>query len=220
MFEHPTACEEVSVGSARHIWIRVGQDTLRSDWKGGWEEIGEEHQSISVGADGVVFIVTSLLHPDAYEVQVYDPIAGKIRGGYGDDFKQVSHGTLEHIWGVKKNNSVFQYTGDGHWHKVSGALSQISVAADGTVCGVNHRDYAFILRGQEWKKLPGKLRQISAGSAHDIWGVGTSSRHQIFRLKPDGDWELMPGSMAQISVGADGTVLGIDPSKRLYRWLW
>ena len=55
------------------------------------------------------------------------------------------------------------------WQPISGALSWVSVAQDGTVWGVNSSDNIFRRVGNGWQPIPGALKQISVGSATNIW---------------------------------------------------
>ena len=107
---------------------------------------------------------------------------------------------------------------DGNWTIVPGALKHVSVAADGTVWGVNSADNIYRwLGGGDWVQIPGSLKQISVGSASQVWGV--NSADNIYRWLGGGDWVQIPGSLKHVSVGIDGTVWGINSADNIYRWL-
>ena len=53
---------------------------------------------------------------------------------------------------------------------MAGALKHVSVAADGTVWGVNAADKIYRWTGSAWEQVAGALSQISAGSAAQVWG--------------------------------------------------
>ncbi len=87
------------------------------------------------------------------------------------------------------------------------SLKQISVAADGTVWGVNKQNEIYHKKDDdsEWEKVPGALTQISHGSDSNVWGV--NSKDEIFRRKDNNKgWDKIPGLLRQISVATVGRV--------------
>ena len=101
------------------------------------------------------------------------------------------------------------------WVPVSGALKQVSAAADGTVWGVNASDNIFLRAGDKWEPVAGALKQVSVGSASIVWGV--NSEDKVFRRGANA-WEQMPGRLKQVSAAADGSVWGVNASDEIYRW--
>jgi len=101
------------------------------------------------------------------------------------------------------------------WVPIDGALKHVSVAADGTVWGVNASDDIYRRNSNKWEPVAGALKQISVGSAGDIWGVNAEDK--VFR-RGTSTWDLMPGRLKHVSVAADGTVWGVNASDEIYRW--
>ena len=103
---------------------------------------------------------------------------------------------------------------------VPGQLTQMSVAADGTIVGLNSAGGIFTYNAQQqaFAQLPGRLQQIAAGSATAIWGI--NAQQQIFEWNASAQsWTLIPGALAQIAVGADGDVWGLNYHQHVYQCL-
>lgn len=67
-----------------------------------------------------------------------------------------------------------------------------------------------------WLTVPGQLRQVSVGSAQQVWGV--NANNVLYRWM-GGGWAA-PTSIPikQVSVAADGTVWAISASNAILRW--
>ena len=76
------------------------------------------------------------------------------------------------------------------WTSVHGALKYVSVAADGSVWGVNEDDEIYSWNGTSWTQLPGALKQISVGDANTIWGVNEDD--EIYQFTGSG-WTQLSG---------------------------
>jgi hypothetical protein len=101
------------------------------------------------------------------------------------------------------------------WKQIAGALKHVSVAADGTVWGVNAADNIYRWNGSSWTQVSGALKQISVGSATLIWGVNAADK--IYRWNGS-SWTQIPGALKHVSVAADGTVWGVNAADNIYRW--
>lgn len=102
---------------------------------------------------------------------------------------------------------------------VPGALTQLSVGADGTVWGINSSQqiYSYDYVSGNWTNIPGSLVQIAVGSSTAIWGVNV--QQQIFRWDPvNSDWINILGSLTQVAVGADGDVWGVNYQSNIYHY--
>jgi hypothetical protein len=64
-----------------------------------------------------------------------------------------------------------------------------------------------------WQQIDGKLKQISVGSASQIWGVNAND--QIYQRVGNG-WQNISGSLKHVSVGADGTVWGVNANDDIF----
>ncbi len=101
------------------------------------------------------------------------------------------------------------------WVPVAGALKHVSVAADGTVWGVNASDKIYRRGASAWEQVSGALKQISVGSAAVVWGVNADDK--VYRRGANA-WEQMPGRLKHVSAAADGTVWGVNAADEIYRW--
>ncbi len=102
--------------------------------------------------------------------------------------------------------------------QVPGALTQISVGADGTVWGLNSGGQIFEYNsGSGWTMIPGGLSRVIVGSASAVWGLNASQ--EIFsRNVAASSWTYIPGALAQLVVGCDGDVWGLNASQSIYHY--
>lgn len=117
-------------------------------------------------------------------------------------------------WGVNAAGQIWQWSGAGPWKSIPGGLSNISVASDGSVWGVNSTSNIFRRVGDQWQGVPGGLVQVSAGQANNVWGVNAAD--DIWRWD-GGNWVQVAGKLIQVSASADGNVWGVDRSGKIYR---
>ena len=103
------------------------------------------------------------------------------------------------VWGVNRGGAIYYRTGTGKnngnkkrgsaWKRVSGSLKTIS-SGKGFVYGTNRNNDIFVRlgisrknpTGTHWKKLPGKLMEISVDSrTNTVWGVNRANRIYSYR---------------------------------------
>jgi Tectonin domain len=99
------------------------------------------------------------------------------------------------------------------WQKIGGSLKHVSVAADGTVWGVNANDNIFRRDGDTWTRISGALKQVSVGAASSVWGVNADDK--IFQFN-GGGWTQVAGRLKHVSVAADGSVYGVNSQDEIY----
>jgi phospholipase C len=100
---------------------------------------------------------------------------------------------------------------------MGGALTQITVGADGSVWGINASQQIYEFTNAEWINTPGSLTQIAAGSAGSVWGINNAN--QSYRWNSaTGQWVNVPGELNQIAVGADGDTWGINDQSSIYHF--
>ena len=68
---------------------------------------------------------------------------------------------------------------------------------------------------QEWKPVPGALKQISAASDGSVWGVNSAG--QVFRRTGD-TWQGVAGQLMQVSVGSAQNIWGVNASHQVWKW--
>lgn len=103
--------------------------------------------------------------------------------------------------------------------QIPGALTQISVGADGTVWGLNSGGQIFEYNSGNpgWTLIPGTLSRILVGSGSAVWGLNASQ--EIFsRNVAAGSWTMIPGALVQLVVGCDGDVWGLNASESIYHY--
>ncbi|KAJ7799260.1 tectonin 2 [Mycena olivaceomarginata] len=125
---------------------------------------------------------------------------------------------------VNAGGNIFRYTGDDSnpWDQISGTLTNISAAADGTVWGVNAANNIFRYTGDpnHWTQISGVLKQISIGSRTNVWGVDSAAGNIYTYTGDDSNpWVKIAGGLVNIGVGADGVVWGVDSANAIFRWI-
>jgi hypothetical protein len=134
--------------------------------------------------------------------QVWEQLPG-VPGG----FAQVSVGRDGTAWGIDANGGIWRYVGGPNsWQSIAGpALAQISVGAVDAVWGVDpsgaiHR-YAGMGR---WTVVPGRLTDVSVGSATVVWGHGAPDGSIWRYVGAPTWWTQVPGVKEVVAVGSDG----------------
>jgi hypothetical protein len=126
---------------------------------------------ISVAADGTVWGVG----PDG---NILKFVGGTFHWVEPPDrivYVDVAVGSETNIWVLDKDGNISRYEGveGALWFPQPGFLSKISVAADGTVWGVNKESkiYKWLNGIPQWEEVPGRLATVAVGSKTNIWGV-------------------------------------------------
>ena len=171
-----------------------------------WQRFAGALRSLSVGADGAVFGVTSAGAIFRRRGAGWDSLPGAL--------VQVSVGDAANVWGVNAAQQIFRWNGAA-WDLMPGALTCVAAAADGTVWGVNSAQQIFRWDASRWTLVPGGLVQIAVASASLVFGV--ASNGQVFRRVGDG-WERLSGGLRQVSVAADGSAWGVNSNDEIFPW--
>jgi virginiamycin B lyase len=103
--------------------------------------------------------------------------------------------------------------------KIAGFLSDISVASDGTVWGVNSAGdiYKYVGGTAPWKPVPGALKVVAVGAAANTWGLNAAG--DIYKyVGGSTGWEKIAGVLSDISVASDGTVWGVNRAGDIYKY--
>ncbi|MCP4090410.1 MAG: hypothetical protein GY746_11560, partial [Gammaproteobacteria bacterium] len=104
-----------------------------------WVKVDGKFKDISVADDGTVWGVNK--NNEIYRRKADDSAWEMVPDLWTPNMciVQLSHGSYsEDVWGVNSNNEIYHRKDDNsYWGKVPGLLKQVSVAADGTVWGVN-----------------------------------------------------------------------------------
>ena len=103
------------------------------------------------------------------------------------------------------------------------ALTQVSIAPDGTTWGIDANQHVFRFEGNIWSQVMAAktgqpaptLKQISVGSRNDIYGINAAN--QVFRW--DGtQFNQLNAGLVQVSVAPDGTAWGINSNQHVFRF--
>lgn len=150
-------------------------------------------------------------------------VLGGFAGSWGANSWTLSSGdeVQIYVWNAQSGNGPASITTfvNGSFANVPGALSQISVGADGSVWGLNSSQqiYRYDSASQDWTNIPGALQQIVVGSSTAVWGL--NEYQQIYRWDSvRSTWLAVPGWLTQIAVGADGDVWGINAQSYIYHY--
>jgi len=128
---------------------------------------------------------------------------------------------------------TFNYKDHDVWTKLSGQLTNISCAHDGTIWGVSALNEVYIYANIsptpplslqqvgviKWNRIAGTLNQISVGNINNIWGI--SPEQEIFQFsKAEDKWKQIPGpAITNISVGSDDDVWAISPTNEIFHFV-
>src|SRR5436189_173898 len=74
---------------------------------------------------------------------------------------------------------------------VRGTLAQSSVAADGTVYGIQASGSVWRFNGRSWDSIPGTLSLVAVAKAGDVWGLQATG--SVWRGNGQGQWQNVPG---------------------------
>ena len=96
---------------------------------------------------------------------------------------------------------------------MGGVIAQIDSGITSAVFGVDPADNIYTRINGNWKKIGGKLRHISTGTA-GTWGV--NSGHAVYYLKYGKRWVHVGGRLKQIDSGPPGIVCGVNKNDYIY----
>lgn len=101
--------------------------------------------------------------------------------------------------------------------QVPGALTQVSIGADGSVWGINQfqQTYTYNTATGSWTEIAGTLKTISAGNTNAVWGLNYANQIYHYDAATKA-WVNVPGELNQIAVGGDGSVWGINYLGNIY----
>jgi virginiamycin B lyase len=145
--------------------------------------------------------------PDAEWVAV-DGLSGAVR--------HVSVGSKGTVWALVAKPTAggmeLRRLNGNAWVPVDGGLTSLSVAADGTVWGVNSNQDVFRWEGEKWAGIQSaKLTNISVGSANNVLGVNAAGEAVRWT---GSNWAPLGVStrVEQVVAGSDGSIALRSPS--------
>jgi len=118
--------------------------------------------------------------------------------------------------GATASNSVVNPASTSTWNGIGVRASKIATGADGTTVTINKYDNTvwLYLADNQWRQLPGQMRDIAVVGANRIYGIGLDA--VVYRF--DGtQWSAVP-SANNVSIGAaaDGTIVVVNQNKEVW----
>ncbi len=181
-----------------------------------WTKLDGQLKSLDVGEDEIwgANSGNAIFKRPADGSGQWTTITGKL--------KQVSASGNGYIWGVNSEDKIFKCkkpcgNGGQGWIVVEGRLKQVD-GGDKYVYGVNSINEVFarsIDGSGSWRKIPGRMKHVTASGHGYIFGVTESG--QTYRCsKPCvGEWERMEGKMSQVDATFNA-LLAIGADSRVY----
>lgn len=139
----------------------------------------------------------------------------------GYTMMQVAVGSANNVWGLATDGTNWKWNGTG-WDKKSCCVTELALAADGTLWATNPPDGNRVLQWDDasalWDAftLPSGMTHVTVANANTAWGLHESTLYQW----ANGSWEKKLCCVEQISVGADGALWAVNPpdGNRVLRW--
>ncbi len=195
-------------------WDVIGALILRN---GTWQELPQPPtlggMAGSMGADGSVCVGGGGQSFVQYRLNGYSTWE---QINHFTSFETSSHNAHDIVIG-SLYSGYFRFAGS-IWQKVNGTLADISVAADGTMWGVDTNGVIYGYDGTNWNVKPGPaLAKISCGSGSFVAGIDTSGNIQYLYA---GVWTKITSpkvaAMIDVAIGADGTLCVVAADNSAY----
>jgi len=134
--------------------------------------------------------------------------------------KQVTVGHDGSVWGVNSKHEVFTYAGSNKWNLVGDVkLRQIDAVNKDNVWGVGPKGEIHNWNGKEWKKIPGALLQVSAGSDGTVWGINLDGH---ILSHDNGKWNEVSTEekqFKQLDVASSKSIFAVNEQHQIFEWL-
>jgi len=162
----PGKLNTISVGSMNYI---IGLDDKGQMWKFdlekmNWNKLIGKAEEVSVGEDGIVYITN-----ENHEVLFYKN--GKWVNEHIKLFKVVAVNRNK-VWGITLNGQVVQKL-DGIWEIMPGKLNDLDVSSMKLAVGIKSNQTFWIWNGNKWRRIPGRLNQVTLSGRRNIWALNT-----------------------------------------------
>lgn len=237
----PANLDEASSRMAA-AWSNPGSETkehledLAGDAPGWstWVQFPGSLMNVSAAADGTVWgvdrngVAYKLVCNGAEDWQaVPAPPAGSLI--------RVAAGSAGNVWAVNSTGIIYRHVGgDKVWEMIPGRLTDISVAADGAVWGLDRPGNSLRYKGPAVGPVVGppealwdeigpaismRLNRISVASVIDVWSVDSTGKILKYVQNQHGWTGLVDGpALTEIGAAYDGTVWGLDSAGKIYKY--
>lgn len=207
----PGRATDIGAGADGSVWI-IGTNNSPYKWNDAgyaWEQASGQAARIAVLPDGTPVIVNDKQEVFRLRGQNWQQLPGRA--------KDIGAGADGSIWIIGTNDSPYRWDENGYaWVQQSGTGVRISVLPDGTPVILNAKEEVFRLRGQNWQQLPGRAKDIAAGSDGSIWIIGENG--SPYRWNEDGyAWEQKQGTGVQLAIAGPGIPWLVNAGQEVFR---
>ncbi len=159
--------------------------------------------------------------PEDVEVGNWTPITDEDQADL--QFKKISVGTKNHVWGVSTDDVIYKLLGSRWIEKGEGI--DVAVGRDGTVISIDAEYNVFKFERGEWEPFAGvKLTQVSVGGDGLMWGTYKQGEEFYSYRFVNGVWQPVQNQKGEagsgfkhVSVNAQGIVFAIDDEGNIHR---
>jgi len=215
----PGALTQIAVGNQNAVWGLNSSGSIYqyNPAKQTWVHVPGALSQIAVGWDGDVWGING-------SAQVYHWIAARQtwQEFTGISALQIAVGFDGSVWAIDSATNVEEFdAGRQAWRIVahSSGTTQISVGADGSICGVAGADVqCFDQSLGLWHNDGGPFIYVAVGSSGQIWAIDAAGRLNQLNTTQN-TWTIVPGAvqpLLRIAVAANGAVVGIDAANNIY----
>ena len=194
--------QDISIGSEGEVWI-TGKDNSIMRWNGSaFEKMKGTAKRISVGADGIPWIVTNagkIAYYDA-EDDKWMPVVGSAR--------DIGVGAEGSVWivGTKAVDGGFEVlkwdSEEESWEKMELGAVRIAVDGSGNPWMINDEHKIFAYIEEEEQEYEGEMLDVGMGADGSVWAITTEKG--ITRLEDDG-WVEVDGDAIGIAATSEGS---------------
>jgi hypothetical protein len=189
-----TTIQAIAVANGYASVVAKGTYTITN----AWQEIGVRFNSIAAGSDGTVLATNS------WNQTLWSYASGRwtqLRG----QLQQVAVVNQNNIWGIGRDNNVYQFDGR-NWTQVGVNANSIAAASDGTVLVTNNRNQSVwkYVSPNNWVSVPGNMKAVAVVANNSYFGIGLDNN--VYQFNGNG-WTQVGVNVNSIAAGSDGTVL-------------
>lgn len=169
---------QISVGSRNQIWgVNPAGNIYRYLGEGqGWQPFSGSLKQVSIAADGTLWGVNAADQIWRWN-NGWQQVAGTLA--------QISVGSASLIYGVNASGQVLKWNGNG-LDVLPGLMQSVSVAADGTVYGIDNNNTLHLLQnGSTWVSMQKSLSQVCCASSGALFGVDAKGAVSWGRVSTD-----------------------------------
>lgn len=130
--------------------------------------------------------------------------------------KTVGAGADGSVYAISPGDQVYQWNDSAFgWMGTGGEARRVDVDPDGVPWAVTGQGDVYRLRGETWRRMPGKAEDVGIGADGSVYVVGNSG--EVYSWNESSfSWSSQGGDAERITV-ADGTPWVATNSRKIYR---